>query len=168
MFPRAAEAAFFSTFFKSGWGCISKQRRSRRHYYISEMFKRRQNEVFLSCFGWRKASNHRFKNENRLVPSDVWCSRLPCWAAALTAATAFIPFDAPVFKLEVKNVFNEKTVSCVLNLHIFPIPALFKQADSCDILLFNVDLKLTLRSASPQKDSQIPVLVVHLNLKSVH
>lgn len=56
-------------------------------------------------------------------------------------------------------MFNEKTMSCVLNLHIFPIPVLFKQADSCDISFFNVDLKLTLRSATPQKDSQIPVLV---------
>lgn len=65
-------------------------------------------------------------------------------------------------------MFNENTMSCVLNLHIFPIPALFKQADYCDMLLFNVDLKLTLRSASPQKDSQIPLLVFNLNLKSVH
>lgn len=64
-------------------------------------------------------------------------------------------------------MFNEKTRSCVLNLHIFPIPALFKQVDSRDILLFNVDLKLTLRSVSPQKDSQIPVLVFNHNLKRV-
>lgn len=65
-------------------------------------------------------------------------------------------------------MFNEKTMSCVLNLHIFPIPALFKQVNSFDILLFNVDLKPTLRSVSPQKDSQIPVLVFNLYLKSVH
>lgn len=152
MFSRG-RSCIFSNIFKSRWSCISKLRRSRRRYYISEMFKRRQNEVFLGSFGWRKASNRRFKTENRLVPSDVWCSRLPCWAAALTAATAFIPFDVSVFKLEVKNVFNEKTMSYLINLHIFPIPSLFKQADSCDILLFYVYLKLTLRSISPHKDS---------------